>query len=243
MAHLAGRERARYVTRMFGRIAGRYDLLNAVMSGGRHHVWRRMAVEMGHARLEGPALDVAAGTGDFALEIARNSWASHVIALDNTLEMLSVAAKKARRGGLLDKLQVVSGDAHFLPFPNDRFICVTVGFGVRNFVDVPQALREMARVVRPGGRVVILEIFRLEGRGLLGRLFPLYFRTVAPWLGALLAGDREAYSYLPKSVETFLSVDELSALMEQAGLIRVSYRRLALGAVAVHVGEKPEANS
>ena len=239
MAHLRGRERTRYVTRMFAGIAGRYDLLNTVMSGGRHHAWRRMAVEMGHARLEGPALDVAAGTGDFALEIARHPWASHVIALDNTLEMLSIAEKKARRGGLIDKLQVVYGDAHSLPFPNDRFICVTVGFGVRNFVDVPQA---MARVVRPGGRVVVLEIFRLERRGLLGRLFPLYFRTVTPWLGALLTGDREAYSYLPKSVETFLSVDELSAMMEEAGLVRVSYRRLALGTVAVHVGEKADAD-
>lgn len=241
MAHLRGRERTRYVTRMFAGIAGRYDLLNTVMSGGRHHAWRRMAVGMAHAGLEGPALDVAAGTGDFALETARRPWASHVVAFDNTLEMLSVAAKKGRRAGLLDKLQVVSGDAHSLPFPDERFVCVTVGFGVRNFVDVPQALREMARVVRPGGRVVILEIFRLERKGLLGRLFPLYFRTVTPWLGALLTGNREAYSYLPRSVETFLSVDELAAMMEEAGLVQVRYRRLALGTVAIHVGEKPGA--
>ena len=239
LAHLRGKKRSQYVTRMFARIARRYDLLNSVMSGGRHHSWRRMAVEMGNPGLEGPALDVAAGTGDFALEIARNNWATEVMALDNTLEMLAVATNKARRRGLLNRLRVVSGDAHLLPFAGDRFVCVTVGFGVRNFVDVPQALREMTRVVRPGGRVVILDIFRLEGRGLLNRLFPVYFRTVTPWVGGLLAGDREAYAYLPKSVETFLSADELVAMMEDAGLEQVHYRRLALGSVAIHVGRKP----
>ena len=224
---------------MFARIARRYDLLNSVMSGGRHHAWRRIALGMGNPGIDGPVLDVAAGTGDFALEIAGKGWASEVVALDNTLEMLAVATNKARRRGLLDRLRVVSGDAHFLPFAGGRFVCVTVGFGVRNFVDVPQALREMARVVRPGGRVVILDIFRLEGRGLLARFFPIYFRTVTPWIGALLAGDREAYAYLPESVKTFLSADELAAMMEDAGLVQVRYRRLALGSVAIHVGQKP----
>ena len=228
---------------MFARIARRYDLLNSVMSGGRHHAWRRRAVEMGDPGLEGPALDVAAGTGDFALEVACNNWASEVVALDNTLEMLAGATSKARRRGLLDSLRMVSGDAHFLPFASDRFVCLTVGFGVRNFVDVPQALREMTRVVRPGGRVVILDIFRLEGRGLLARLFPIYFRAVTPWIGALFAGDREAYAYLPKSVETFLSADELVAMMEESGLVEVRYRRLALGSVAIHVGMKPAVDS
>ena len=242
MAHLRGSERARYVTRMFARIARRYDLLNTVMSGGRHHAWRRAAVEMAFSGLEGPALDVAAGTGDFAIEIARRPWASRVIALDYTLEMLSIAARKARRKGLDLKLERIVADAHSLPFPGDSFVCVTVGFGVRNFVDVPKALREMTRVVKPGGRVVILEIFRTEGRGLLDRLFPVYFRRVTPWLGALLAGDREAYSYLPESVEKFRSVGELASMMEEAGLSRVTHRPLALGTVAIHAGEKPHAD-
>ena len=239
MAHLTGRERTRYVTRMFGRIARRYDLLNGVMSGGRHHAWRRTAVGMGTPDLVGPALDVAAGTGDFALELLRTGWATDVVAFDNTLDMLAVAVEKARRRGLDDRLRTVTGDAHSLPFADDSFVCVTVGFGVRNFVDVPRALGEMVRVVRPGGTVVVLDIFRLEGRTLLDRLFPVYFRTVTPWLGALLAGDREAYAYLPKSVETFLSADELVTMMEEAGLTGVRYRRLALGSVAIHAGRKP----
>ncbi len=223
---------------MFGRIARRYDLLNGVMSGGRHHAWRRTAVEMGTPGLVGSALDVAAGTGDFALELLRTDWATDVVAFDNTLDMLALAVEKARRRGLGDRLRTVTGDVHSLPFADDSFVCVTVGFGVRNFVDVPRALGEMVRVVRPGGSVVVLDIFRLEGRTLLDRLFPVYFRTVTPWFGALLAGDREAYAYLPKSVETFLSADELVTMMEEAGLTGVRYRRLALGSVAIHEGRK-----
>lgn len=239
MAHLTDRERTRYVTRLFGRIARRYDLLNGVMSAGRHHAWRRAAIEMGTPHLVGPALDVAAGTGDFALELLRKDWTTEVVVFDNTLDMLAVAVEKARRRELGHRLRTVIGDAHSLPFADDSFVCVTVGFGLRNFVDVPRALGEMVRVVRPGGRVVVLDIFRLEGRTLLDRLFTVYFRTVTPWFGALLAGDREAYAYLPKSVEAFLGADELAAMMEEAGLTGVRYRRFALGSVAIHEGRKP----
>ena len=131
------------------------------------------------------------------------------------------------------------GDAHALPFPDDHFICATVGFGVRNFVDIPRAIREMARVVMPGGRVVSLEIVRREGLDPVSRAVQLHFRYVTPWLGAVLAGDREAYTYLPESVQGFLSADELASMMEHVGLRHVSYRKLALGAVAIHVGEVP----
>ena len=238
MGQLKGRERARYVTRMFARISRRYDLMNTVMTAGRHYAWRGMATDMAIGELSGPALDVAAGTGDFAIDLARKASVSHVVGLDYTREMLSIAATKAERKGLSDRVDLVVGDAHDLPFPDDSFICVTVGFGVRNFVDLPQALGEMVRVVKPGGRVVILEIVRMEDRGLRGKLFPLYFRYVTPWLGVLLAGDREAYTYLPQSVQQFLSANELATMMEAAGLKNVSYRNLALGTTAIHVGEK-----
>ncbi len=238
---------------MFARIARRYDRLNAVMSGGRHHAWRRMAVELalrGPASPDprtgvihdeggvGPALDVATGTGDFAHSLARSPGVTGVVGVDPVPEMLALASVKARRNRLSRRAGYLMGDAHELPFSDGRFVCATVGFGVRNFVDAPRALSEMARVVRPGGRVVVLEIVRMDGRGPLSRIFPLYFRYVTPWLGAVLAGDREAYTYLPESVQGFLSATELAAMMEAAGLRNVVIRRLALGAVAIIAGEK-----
>ena len=129
------------------------------------------------------------------------------------------------------------GDAHALPFVDDSFVCVTVGFGVRNFIDVPRALSEMARVVQPGGRVVVLEIVRMEGKGPHNRLLPWCFQRVAPLLGAALAGNSEAYSYLPQSVDEFLSARQLVEAMEDAGLRDVWQRSLGMGMVAVVVGE------
>ncbi len=238
MAHLRGRERSRYVATMFDRIAGRYDLLNTVMSAGRHHAWRRRAVDLALGDLRGPALDVAAGTGDFALELLRRGQVSHVVGFDYAGEMLAQAQKKARRRRVAERLTLIRGDAHDLPFAAGTFVAVTVGFGVRNFVDLPRALREMARVVQPGGRVVILEIVKMEGGGRWPAAFAGYFRRVTPRLGALLAADREAYTYLPESVEGFLDAAQLSELMRDAGLRNVSYRKLALGTVAIHVGER-----
>ena len=241
MAHLRGRERARYVARMFARISGRYDLLNTVMSAGRHHAWRRLAADMATGDVTGPALDVATGTGDFALELASKPTVTSVVGLDFTPEMLPVAIRKLRkrrRGRQAHKVRLVMGDADALPFPDRLFACATVGFGVRNFVDLPQALREIARVLRPGGRVAVLEIVPGGGSGLLAWLFPVYFGRVVPWLGGLLAGDREAYTYLPESVEQFSTAGELATLMEEAGLRNVAVRSVALGTVSILVGEK-----
>jgi len=224
---------------MFARIARRYDLLNTIMTGGRHHAWRRMATEKAVAGLSGPALDVATGTGDFAISLANRSNVSNVVGVDNTPEMLAIAAAKTGQTEPAPKIGLVLGDALELPFPDGQFICATVGFGVRNFIDVPKGLREMGRVVQHGGRVVILEIVQLEDRSLMSKLFPVYFRQVVPWLGALLAGDKESYEYLPESVDVFLTADRLATIMEEVGLVNISIRRLALGTVAIHVGEKP----
>ena len=199
--------------------------------GGWPSIWRSGATE-------GPALDVAAGTGDFALELARKPIVSNVVGLDFAGEMLTIAARKARTRGLDGRIGYTLGDAHDLPFADGHFICATVGFGIRNFTDVAGALREMARVVRPGGRVVLLEIVRMEGTGAVSRAFPLYFRYVTPWLGAILAGDREAYTYLPESVQGFVSASELASMMGDAGLAEVSVRRLALGSVAIVAGQR-----
>ncbi len=134
MAQLRGRERARYVADMFARISRRYDLMNTVMTAGRHYAWRRWACRLTVGSMSGPALDVAAGTCDFAFDLARNPAVTHVAALDFSPPMLHVAARKARRQGLADQVDLVVGDAHALPFEDDTFICATVGFGVRNFI-------------------------------------------------------------------------------------------------------------
>jgi demethylmenaquinone methyltransferase/2-methoxy-6-polyprenyl-1,4-benzoquinol methylase len=223
---------------MFGRISRRYDRLNSIMSGGRHHAWRRMATDAAVDGAIGPALDVATGTGDFALELARRTEVTGVVGLDFTPEMLPIALDKTRDRHMGDRAGYAVADAHRLPLPDDHFICATVGFGVRNFVDLTQALSEMVRVLRPGGRLVILEIVRQDGLGIVGKVFPLYFRYVTPWIGAVFGGNREAYTYLPESVQGFLSAGELSGMMRRAGLQEVRHRKLAFGTVAIHVGVK-----
>ena len=240
MAQLRGRDRARYVARMFTRISRRYDLMNTVMTAGRHYAWRHCACRLAVGSLSGPALDVAAGTCDFAFDLARIPAVTRVAALDFAPAMLRVAARKARRQGLSHAVDLVAGDAHTLPFADDTFICATVGFGVRNFIDQTLAIRELARVVRPGGRVAVLEIVRTDEEGAWGRAFPRLFGSVAPALGAVFAGEREAYTYLPESVDGFASAPQLASLMEDAGLRIIANRRVWMRSVALLVAQKPE---
>ena len=245
---LKGDEKARYVAAMFDGISRRYDMMNTVMTGGMHHVWRRRATALATQNGEGEApstgsgqaLDVATGTGDFALDLARRPGISQVVGLDFAPQMLPLARKKAQRRKLSHRVHWLLGDALALPFPDDHFLCTTVGFGLRNFHDKEAALKEMTRVVKPRGRVVILDILPSTGTGTgpVHRLFRLYFRGVVPRLGALLAGNKEAYTYLPDSVDSYLTAQELAALMESVGLQGVRYQMMGLGTVALHVGEK-----
>ena len=193
-----------------------------------------MAVE----GLSGRALDVATGTGDFAFDLARRPEVTSVVGLDFTRDMMTIGVRKGIRQGVGESVSFTEGDAHELPFAADSFICATVGFGIRNFIDVPKALREMARVIESGGRVVSLEIVRQDGRDPISALARLHFRYATPWLGALLAGDREAYTYLPQSAQGFMSAGELTEAMTGAGLRVTHCVKVALGTVAIHVGEK-----
>ena len=236
MASLRGRERADFVARMFGRIAARYDLLNGLMSGGRHHAWRRIALGMAldGPPVEGLALDLAAGTCDFPLDASDSlRW----VAADFSRPMLEVGRGKLERAGAADRVALALTDAHALPFRDDHFALVTVGFGMRNFIDRPAALGEIGRVLKRGGRLVVLDIFSSDGTGLSGRLFGVAFKAVAPVLGLAFAGDREAYTYLPQSATGF-TVEGLANDMEAAGLRVRGRRRLAFGTVAVLVGER-----
>lgn len=240
MTLLKGQHRRVYVAKIFGRIAARYDLLNSIMSGGRHHVWRREALRMVLRNQTGPILDLAMGTGDFSVEAARSQDVSEVIGLDLTLPMLILARQKASEKGTLAKTRFVLGDAQSLPFRKETFTCVTVGFGVRNFPDLSEALKELVRVLKPGGRLGILEIVYGRNTGPIATLFRKAFRVIAPWLGAILAHDREAYTYLPESVLAFLTGDELAQCMKYAGLKLVERREFAFATVVILIAEKPQ---
>ncbi len=240
MVQLKGDDKARYVASMFDYISRRYDLMNTVMTGGLHHLWRWKATAIASRGGEGEALDIATGTGDFAWELADRSTISRVVGMDFAPQMLVQARGKTRKHTRQShRVQWVRGDAVNLPFADDRFWCVTCGFGLRNFADIEAALREMTRVVVPGGRVVILDIVPVTGGDGLSRLFQWYFRKAVPWMGSMLAGSREAYSYLPESVQSYMTPDELSAMMQKVGLHKVEYRKMGLGTVAIHAGEKP----
>lgn len=230
---LDGVEKARFVSAMFSRIARRYDLMNSLMTLGMHHAWRRMAARQTIASPDGPALDLATGTGDLALELAEVHPHRAVIAADFSMGMLAIARTKLRALEQPKRIRLMAADALALPFETRTFACVTSAFLLRNLADLEQGLREMRRVSRPGGRVVALEITQMSTPGFTA-LFRFYFHRVVPWVGQLVGGDREAYTYLPQSVDHFVTPTELARLMEKVGLRGVTYRRLGLGTVTVH---------
>ena len=238
MAELKGEAKARYVATMFARIARRYDLLNTVITGGQHHRWRSVATRLATVDLEGSALDVATGTGDFAFALARRPGISPVVGVDFVPEMVALARGKAKRRRGRGPVEFFHGDALALPFRDGSFACATSSFSLRNVADLPGAIAEMARVVRPGGRVVTLEMTPFEHNGLFPRLFRFYFHRLVPMLGGLIGRDREAYTYLPRSVSVFPKAGELARIMEGTGLKEVTYRKVGLGTMAIHVGVK-----
>jgi demethylmenaquinone methyltransferase/2-methoxy-6-polyprenyl-1,4-benzoquinol methylase len=223
---------------MFDRIARVYDLLNSVMTAGLHHEWRRRAADLAEASAGGRVLDIATGTGDLAFELAgRVGPGGEVVAADFSEQMLTVARSKAAARGeaaLASVVRFEQANALALPYGDGEFDAATVGFGVRNFSDLDRGLAEMARVVRPGGHVVILEMTTPQ-RPPLSVFFRLWFDRIIPVLGRL-AGDPEAYSYLPSSVRRFPSPGELAARMAASGLGEIRYIVTAGGIIALHVG-------
>ncbi len=222
------------VRAMFDRIAGLYDRMNSVMTAGLHHQWRRRAADLAALSPGDRALDVATGTGDLALELAgRVAPAGQVIGVDFSERMLELARGKVGEAG--PAAEFLWANALELPFADGEFDAATVGFGARNFADLERGLSEMTRVVRPGGRIVILEI-TTPRRPPLSTFFSLWFDRVVPALGRL-AGDAQAYSYLPSSVRRFPGPEELAAVMTRCGLDHIRYLLTAGGIIALHAGE------
>lgn len=222
------------VNRMFDRVAGRYDALNSVMTAGLHHRWRERAAAKAQLRPGDAALDVCCGTGDLALELARHvSPGGHVVGCDFSEPMLDLAREKAAERSV-DGVRFEWADALELPYDGERFDAVTVGFGVRNLADLDRGLREMARVLKPGGRAVILEITTPK-RPPLSLFYSLWFDRIVPLLGAL-SSNPEAYSYLPESVRSFPSPRGLAEKMDDAGFKAIRYTVLAGGIIAIHSG-------
>jgi demethylmenaquinone methyltransferase/2-methoxy-6-polyprenyl-1,4-benzoquinol methylase len=231
-------EHARSVRRMFASIAPRYDLLNHLLSLNLDRRWRRQAA---HAVLDGLTnpriLDLCAGTGDLALAIMRRNAATQLVALDFVHEMLRIGRTKIVRAGESGHITVVCGDALQLPFEAAGFDGLTVAFGVRNLSSVEGGLVEMARVLRAGGRLVILE-FMLPRGGLWRRLYAFHFFRVLPQVGRWISGDSSAYNYLPESVAAFAEPEDLSEMIIGAGFEEATWRPLAGGAVALHTARR-----
>ncbi len=232
-------QKAQYVREMFTSIAPTYDRLNSVISLGLHRLWRERAVSLSGLRPGDRALDVATGTGDFALALARRvGLTGRVVGTDFSEGMLELAAAKARAAGLDGVVSFEWADALDLPYEDGEFAAATVGFAGRNVTDIHRMFSEMRRVVRPGGRVIHLELSR-PTLPLFRSLYQVYFYHLVPLVGGALARSRAAYTYLPNSLTPFPEPDELAEIMREAGLTKVRYYPLAFGTVTIHVGEVP----
>jgi demethylmenaquinone methyltransferase/2-methoxy-6-polyprenyl-1,4-benzoquinol methylase len=230
-------EKEAYVEGLFSAIAGRYDLMNSVLSLTRHRAWRRFAASRAGLGLGDCALDVCCGTGDFAFELSRIvGKQGRVVGTDFSQPMIELArAKAARRAE--QGIEFLTANTCELPFADGTFDCVTVGFGVRNLADIDAGLAEMARVLKPGGRLVCLETGEVRSK-LIRLPWKLYFHIFTPYAAAVMGARKWAYEYLPRSAKWFLSREELARRFEKHGLIDVAVSDLMFGAVCVHVGTK-----
>jgi demethylmenaquinone methyltransferase/2-methoxy-6-polyprenyl-1,4-benzoquinol methylase len=226
-------QHAHRVRTMFGRIVPRYDLLNRLMSVGMDRRWRRLAAAAAEPR-GALALDVGTGTGDLALELRRQG-ATRIVGVDFSAGMLAAGSCKAAAAGA--DVSWALADALRLPFPDAAFDCVTSAFLLRNLADLRACLAEMARVLRPGGRLVCLDITQLP-QGAFGALYRLYFNRLLPPLAGTISGDRAAYRYLPGSLRGFPDACSLSSLLADLGLVEARARRLGAGTVALHTARK-----
>jgi demethylmenaquinone methyltransferase/2-methoxy-6-polyprenyl-1,4-benzoquinol methylase len=228
-------QKAQRVAGVFSSVADKYDLMNDLMSAGMHRLWKAFTIARSGVREGSRVLDIAGGSGDLAREFARRAGASGEVWLtDINRSMLEVGRDRLIDRGLV--LPIVQCDAERLPFRSSQFDCVSVAFGLRNMTHKEAALAEMQRVLRPGGRLLVLEFSRVWQP--LSGLYDWYSFNVLPWLGRKVTGDEQSYRYLAESIRMHPDQEELKSLMERAGLEDVEYHNLAAGAVALHCGYK-----
>jgi demethylmenaquinone methyltransferase / 2-methoxy-6-polyprenyl-1,4-benzoquinol methylase len=230
MTQLQGSTRAAYVQSMFTKIAKRYDLMNRLMTGGQDIRWRKMVLKLAQLDNSASLLDLGTGTGDLAREALGQFPHARVIAADFTLEMMRVGKKTS-------PLDFSTADALRLPFGNSIFDAVVSGFLMRNVIDLKQALAEQYRVLKNGGRIVVLDTTRPK-RNILSPFIWIHMHVIIPTLGSLLTGVGEAYRYLPETTEGFVTAETMSARMTEAGFKNVNFRRLMFGTIAIHWAEK-----
>ena len=230
MTRLTGQERATYVQTMFTRIARRYDLMNRLMTGGQDIRWRKQVIQLARLSKNGILLDVGTGTGDLAREAVEQFPQAKIIAADFTLEMMRVGQKR-------DPLNFSSADALRLPFGDFSFDAVVSGFLMRNVIDLQKALEEQYRVLKKGGRIVILDTTRPK-KNILSPFIWLHMHVVIPVLGRLLTGSSDAYRYLPETTEGFVTAENMASRMAAAGFKKINYQRFMFGTIAIHWAEK-----
>lgn len=224
--------------RIFDAIAGRYDTINTVLSGGLHRIWRRAMRKALPQKLNLQVLDLATGTGDVALELIKNPHVQKVRGLDLSQGMIAKGREKVEAAGHSGKITLDVGDAQKIPFPDASFDAVTMSFGIRNVADVKLCLSEIYRVLRPGGRCLILEFGLPQSRVLrAGHLF--YLRHILPGLGRMLSGHATAYSYLNQTIEEFPYGAAFAELLTNAGFTDAQYRPMSGGIVHLYRGDKP----
>jgi demethylmenaquinone methyltransferase / 2-methoxy-6-polyprenyl-1,4-benzoquinol methylase len=226
-----------YVEQMFTAIAPTYDFLNRLLSFGRDERWRRQAAQYCQVNT-GLVLDVATGTGKMASILSKSPGVQKVVGLDFTSAMLIRAKAMLAKQQRNNKIDLIQGDAQYLPFPDSTFDCVTITFALRNVTDITKTFAEMTRVVRPGGRVIFLEMTR-PSQGLFQRLYYFYLQHITPLLGSLISRKREAYKYLPDSIMIFPTPQEIKAIMEKVGLKGVVIQSLMGGAATIQMGTRP----
>ena len=232
-------EKAGKVAEVFHSVAGNYDLMNDLMSGGVHRLWKRVTIEMSGVRPGHHVLDIAGGTGDLAAKFSKIVGPEGTVVLaDINDSMLKVGRDRLVDRGITDNVRFSQADAQYLPFPDNTFDVITIAFGLRNVTDKDMALRSMLRVLKPGGKLLVLE-FSKPPNQLLSKIYDVYSFNILPKLGKLFANDADSYQYLAESIRMHPDQETLMGMMENAGFANTDYHNMTGGIVALHRGVKP----